>query len=283
MISFDPQAIGWVDDGSEGGAIKRLYNEFMIVPFDTEPTSESSGQLFNNFYNAFGGRAYGNGAVLMLGHNTTPGAYIRRSFTFRGTMLGLCMASFANSVPIPEYTVLIDGVAYPCGDCDAVKKTPVRWDNPSLVLQDMTYMEVIATNLSDTVHQASIIYLSNLTIATGMSIYGIGVSRAAGYKEPPTSVWRLGKTALTTVPTAISSNTSLLIKAISKFIFYNSTEAAVAVTVSYSNNEPVFVKSVAALSTEEWVFPDLFAIDTALYYVSASAESAVTMTVIGRV
>lgn len=280
-LGFDLQANGWVDDGTESGALRVKPKDMVIIPFDTEPFSQSTGASLNAFYNGLSGREYGNGSVLTMSLNIGTGNYIRRVFTFRGAMLGICR-EISTSISNVPYTVVIDGVAYKAGKKSNKEVIPLQWDTQQPI-QDNTFVEVIATDLPDTVHQGEIIIQGNASAVTTLKVFGISVSRSAGYREPVPAAWYLGKAALTTTLTALSSFAAIGVKSVSKFIFYNSTGSPVTVTVSYAGTNPLFVQSVPANSTIEWSFPIPFAIDKSLYQVSASADNAITMSVIGRV
>lgn len=275
-INFDLQANGWLDDGTESGAIRTRKKSMVIIPFDSKDNTSVVGATVN-FYNSLSGSENSNGSVLSVQVNQGTTNFFQKKFPFRGTMLGIARRASDNV----NYTVIIDGVAYKAGAGNPNSVKPYEWSTQNLYA-DNTYVEVIATNLPDTQHEVEIIVQGNAVSTINFNLYGIGVSRDAGYREPMQSIWRILNVTIPTTLTAISTLSTTPIKAVGKYCFYNSTASAVVVTVSYGGTAPVFVQSVPPTSTIEWNFNPLQAIDTSLYQVSASTASAITMTLFGR-
>lgn len=275
-INFDVQANGWLDDGTESGALRTHRKSMVIIPFDSSAITANTGATIN-FYNSLSGVEYSNGSVYSVQINQGTGNYAQIKVPFRGTMFGICR----RSSDVINYTVMIDGVAYPAGTGNLNFIQPLEWSSQSS-FGDNKFVEVITTNLSDGFHEAEIIVQGSASASINFNLYGIGVSRDAGYREPVPSIWRILNVTLPTTLATISSLSSTAIKAVGKYCFYNSSANAVTVTVSYGASAPVFVQSVPAGQTIEWNFNPIQAIDTSLYQVSASA-TGVQMTLFGRV
>lgn len=275
-INFDLQANGWLDDGTESGVIRTHRKSVVIIPFDSSFIQASTGASIN-FYNGLSGTAYSNGSVVSVQVTQGTGNYAQIKIPFRGTMFGIARRSY----DVINYTVMIDGVAYPAGTGNSNAIQPNEWLSQS-AFQDNKYVEMITNNLLDTTHEAEIIVQGIASGTLNFNLFGIAVSKDSGYREPVPSIWRIMNVTLPTTLATIASLSSTPISSVGKYCFYNSTASAVTVTVSYGGTAPVFVQSVPAGQTIEWNFNPLQAIDTTLYQVSASA-TGIQMTLFGRV
>lgn len=275
-INLDPQATGWVDDGSESGIIKTKNNDIVIVPFSDEPLDESAGAILNAFYNGLSGIEESNGSVISLQIGVGSTNYVKKSFSFRGSVLGI----LRDAAKVP-YTVVIDGIAYQAGYQVGKNNMPLRWENGNSFI-DSRYLEVIVDDLPNTLHHCDIIIQGNASSQVSFKIFGLGLSKQAGYERPEEKVWYIGNVALPNTVTSIANLTTARIKSVSKFIFYNYSANAADVTVSYLGSNPIFISSVPAGKTVEWSFPTLLSFDASIYRVMCNTASAVNMSIIGR-
>jgi hypothetical protein len=275
-INFDLQANGWIDDGTESGAIRTDRKSMVVIPIDSSVILASVGANINT-YNSLSGVENSNGSVVSVQITQGTGNFAQIKIPFRGTMFGIARRSSDKF----GYTVMIDGVAYKAGTANEGIIQPVEWAS-RVQFSDNQYVEMISTNLPDTFHEAEIIIQGVASDPLNFNLYGIGVSRDAGYKEPLPSIWRVMNVPLPSTLTDILTLDQTPIRSVGKFCFYNSSVSAVTVTVSYGGSTPVFVQSVPPTSTIEWNFSNPMAIDTSLYQVSASVASVVKMTLFGR-
>lgn len=254
LVSIDPQASGWQDDGTESGTnrINIAQGNLIPIPFRTNNCNISSAGTASAVINAsnltnFDGTA--TGMFCNIPASASLGGGIRVSFWFNGPILSLRYTELVGYA-LPKIAVNIDGVNYPVPTSqsrDAISND-VFTNAPAEIQQS-----IVARNLGEGAHFAEIFLQQDTTLAARVYLHGFSVSESAGYVRAPNGVkCAPAQITLTTSYGNILSGNSAL-ASVRKLFFYNPTGAAISVSVraiSTATN-PFFVKSVPANDTIE--------------------------------
>ena len=287
IISLDPQATGWRDDGSESGVVRAEVVrgiDLVRVPLrDGQFTlnGSSSSATRGSWQENSDGTA--SGIIISVAAAATAPTTV--SFPFSGRVLGLRFNPGYNSPNIgpgiTDFSVMIDGVAYPASshimrpDADA----------PSNIASGEVGV-LIADNLDFGPHYATIVFPPHPTINARWALFGFLLEKAAGYEPTPKMSLLGSPTVLTTATTSLhllaSGTSAKNPRAIRGAFFINSTATAVTVTLAASGAD-FFTVSVPANGSAQWTLPSPLGLNPNTMTIRASAASAVTATMIEEV
>lgn len=253
MITIDPQASGFRDDGTESGVTR-----FEVVRGGWKPmswrrggyTSAAAGTATVGSLGSLSGSALWTGTSIQmtvpanaaLGNGTTMGFWIHgnkfalRYVTASGVSPGCTIDGITYDVPLSEATPL-----------NPITLSGIGYDEGPLVK--------VADDLGNGFH---FVELSFPCAATGSTrswvLHGYGVDDIEGYEERS----REGRTganqvALTgTYQAMLGALTSTNIRTVRKLFFYNSTGGAITATLRHITYGTIWTKSVPAGETVEW-------------------------------
>lgn len=278
VITIDPQAAGWVDDGTESGTnrINLAQGNLIPVPFranNCNISAAGSGVLAvinaTNLTN-FDGTA--TGMFCTIPANAALGGGIRVAFWFNGPILSLRYTE-VSGYALPKMAVNIDGVSYSVPSSqsrDAISNT-VFTNAPAEVQQS-----IIAKNLGEGAHFAEIFLQQNVSISTRVYLHGYSAAESSGYVRAPNGI-KCGPAQIsvtTSYGNILSGNSALA--SVRKLFLYNPTGAAIIASVRSSSTaaNPFYVKSVPAGDTIELDFGGL-AYDISTIQVLGSANGLI--------
>lgn len=277
IIGIDPQANGWLDDGSEGGAIRtrEAHGPLVMVPLKTlhyyAQITGSAAATRNT--STMTSNPDGTGTNIQMQVVSGTGNSVRIWFPFTGSAFGVY---FLRATTTPDFTVVVDGEA-----------REVKGYYDVLVTEGITQIVgsaqvVTHDNLSDGEHVAEIILTGDASATKTLVFFGVLLDSNAGYQAPPRLLHNPRIVALTTadvaIPFAPPTSAERTLLGIRKVFYYNSTAEAVTVTIKYLA-DVIWKKEVPANSTVEFDPGGVTAINNG-WYQSASA-TGVTATIIG--
>jgi hypothetical protein len=272
----DTQIAGVYDDGSEGGALRvgRADTGIVLVPFADIPTSvesNSSTTTISYYSDLAGPRQAGYGAFTAT--LTDSAKYSRLRFTFNGPTLGIWCGT---PTPNPQFDVFIDGVPY------RVDPTRLIWDSQTEALDGGLNYQMVARDLSDTLHHADIVLMGQTGKSRTWALYGIAVAKSAGYRDYDSTGWLFAQGPYA-VPVAGATLTTLgfTTMQLRKLWFVNSTGGAVVATLKH-NTAITWSKSVPANDTVELDLGGLVSMSPGLWSLFAGSDSALTVIGVGR-
>jgi hypothetical protein len=282
-VTLDPQATGWFDDGSEGGAVRAAITrgDLVMMPFRGGHFAVPNGGV-TYYGGGFLDNEDGSGsrAILSVAHGTGgSGANIIQPFY--GSVFGLRW--LRDSTAPTCFSVIIDGMSYLVAGQDP------RWVGDGLTVADTHSLVVIAKDLPEVPgggpHWADISVTQDSNLDRSLTLFGYLVERRAGYAKPAPRIHLNASGTLTTNPTAICDIGGYgqygiySTPAIRGIIYSNISLASATVTIKQGSNA-LATCTIAAGST--WTFDPLgpFALN-ATYTHQASAASSLTYMVLG--
>lgn len=285
LISLDPQAIGWEDDGSDSGVVRTrlLRGDLVEVPFRSlqfyaelaggaTATYQSTGVYSNP-------DGSGTGINVSVPPGVATGAGVRLWLPFSGRAFGVRWRR--DRASMAAFSVAVDGQAVPVASGLI----------PRLVAEGLTTQITDAQARAvthdalpdDGPHLAELAFVSDPGATSTVTVYGVLLDSRVGYRQLP----RVGQVVSTTVLTAsaveIPANRGnvLTFRSLRKVIYANTTAGAITVTVKNGANT-IWAKSIAANDTAELDFGGAGLAPSAAYTHQASAAASVNATVIGE-
>lgn len=277
LISLDPQAIGWQDDGSEAGVLRTQINrgDLVPVPFST-PTSYWLEQVGAGFATYTSGSLPENldgtatGLKLSVAHGLNNG--VRVWYPFRGRVFGLRW--LAKSSQTAGTSVTVDGVSVSLGD-------PIP---QALVAEGMTTQlgtelgAVLFDDLPPGPHLAEIVMTSDPVVDRALQLHGLLLDARAGYRAPTQGVAVLDSAACPTSATRIASGLNERASAVRKVIYLNTGASPATVTVLYSA-APIWMAAIQPNETATFDPGGLLSVTT--QHTHQASAAGVTATVLG--
>lgn len=272
MISIDPQATGWLDDGTESGIqrVRLSHGNLVPVHFRTsncvlQPSGTASVSL--NAVNTANFDGTSTGLFCSIPGSAALGNGARIAWWFNGPVLVLRYSSHGGT--LPPMSACVDGISY---DIPATQGyDPITnsqfGDGPA----EMQYA-LIADTLGTGPHFAEV-FVQQTTYQSTLYLHGYMAAESAGYL-PPEKGLKFGSAQITvsTSYAGIYSGNSAL-KAVKKLFFNNPTAGAVTVSVRSISTaaNPFWVKSVAVGDTAELDMTGLSYDITTMQVVGSSA------------
>lgn len=260
LVSIDPQAKGWQDDGTESGTnrINIAQGNLIPIPFRTNNCNISAAGTASAVINAVNLTNFDNtstGMFCTIPANAALGGGLRISFWFNGPILSLRYTE-VTGFALPKMAVNIDGVSYsvPASQSRDAISNDVFTNAPAELQQS-----IIAKNLGEGAHFAEILLQQDTTINTRVYLHGFSVAESSGYVRAPSGI-KCGAAQIAVTGTygnILSGNSALA--SVRKLFFYNTTGSAITVSVRSSSTaaNPFYVKSVPANDTIELDFGGL--------------------------
>lgn len=284
VIGLDPQANGWVDDGTESGVIRTrsVRSDLVRVPFrDGHITYNGSSAIVTREAWQENADGSASGFLVSVAAAATAPAIIEH--LFYGRVYGIRLLQNYNSPNIgpgiTDFGINIDGKSYPVSGAYTRQDT-----NTSSTFPNGEAVLVIADDLPNGPHKATLIFPAHPTINAQWGLLGFAAERAAGY-EPLERVALFGTSAvLGTSDTALSalyrsSSVSKTGRGVYGAVFYNSTASPVIVTIK-NNATDIYALTVPANGSADWTLPHLVSVISANLKFRAATATAVTVTVI---
>lgn len=282
-IAIDPQAVGWRDDGSEGGVIQTALSQsgLSIVPFSLSLVSTSSGgsgsycsastaSLWANWRGEYSSVACGTGAAIS--------AYAQFSFCVSGKTIGLLVVPPA--IGLGNVVVLIDGEAY------LFPAFALKSFMTGSAIGTAAVPLIIATNLADTLHFVEVIAVGSVAIGAQNYVFTgvLAESRLYGNFPVPVTSQVCGSkvfTVSTEITLATSGYVTIAPIGITCLAFYNYDNSAQSVTIGSATGQIDEKIAIPALSSavREWTIP--LRRSTSSIFLTASAANVIRVTTYG--
>jgi hypothetical protein len=253
QTSFDTQANGWRDDGTESGALRTelTRGNLVLIPLDTHSGFiEMSASGSGNIIAVTDGLSNRTGNQWLYLQLPDANSAVSISFRFNGRALGFCLAT--NYSPgTSGMTAQIDGVMHP------FPPAPVLIGDPTNHGPGYGYHYYpIVDNLPDGVHQCRFTMVG-ADVNQIVKLFGIFVEERVGYRPAPTSAI-LANSAI--VATASRQTFSALFSGNVDFTYLsaihlaNVTASDCLVTLD-KNNVTFWREVISANKTREINFP----------------------------
>lgn len=273
-------AIGWIDDGTESGALRAaiVRGDLVPVPIRTGQytTTQNGTSTINEVAIGVESNEDGSSAALMFSAvaGTNQGCGIQ--LIAYGRVVGIRWRRDTAAANPATFTVTIDGVAY------GVPTAPL-FLGQSINLTDGHCYYVVADNLSDGPHSVGVFVNADPAGGTNRTliVYGLLLERRAGYGPPLHIQTTTTPVVLTTSATSINrlGGTARALRGVRKILYTNTSGSPATVTFQI-NGTTVWQKSIAAGDSADLDFGALTAMDTTYKHL-ASATSAITAMLIG--
>lgn len=230
IIGIDPQAIGWRDDGTEGGVLRTEPVGGNPVPLPIiqgqhtiSATGSTASYQAGLTYNP-DGSASGINISVPSGNN---GVII--SQTFYGRAFGVRYQATGGEGP---FTVVVDGVAV------AVPTSPY-YDTQARVITHR--------DLPEGQHRADIIVAAKASGTASLTLFGWLVDRSAGYQPPPNLAQMINGGEVPTTKGYINYGVSgQQLAAVERVLYANPTESELTVTLTYISSGPLTTLTIPA-------------------------------------
>lgn len=282
--AIDPQANGWIDDGTEGGVVRTAVagSGLVLCPigvFDYAVSGGTTSVTSNpGVWSVADPRTAHRSVQVKVDSAANANATV--SFRFKGKALGLALCP-TSTQGFAHVSALIDGQAF---DLPTAFLTP---PTESVSVDSAEMFVPIADNLPDGTHNCQLIFSGDGSVRY-WDLHGFYAEERAGYAPVPPNAYLFGTARLATLNTryqasALWSGQMSYVAQVSSIILANLSSGAVKVTVD-NNSTAFWYETLAAFSTKIIAFPLPVAMNafTLGFTADTSAAVDVTLTAVNR-
>jgi len=283
ILSIDPQANGWRDDGSESGLIRteHVRGNLVPIPFDALQyyAELSGGATATSAPTGVYSNPDGSGTGVNVSIPSGADAGVRLWMPFYGRGFGVRWRR-DSGLTATNLSVVVDGeaVGVDTGNLPHLVAEAITTQITDAEARAITHPLLP----NDGPHVAEIHVIRDPSATATITLYGFLLDERAGYRPLPRVAQMLTTTVLTAaaVEIPVGRGTALAMRAIRKVIYTNITAGPVTVTVKNGANT-VWARSIPANETIEFDPGTAIAASSAFTH-QASAATSVNATVIGE-
>lgn len=238
---LDPQAIGWKDDGTDGGVIRTevargglVFQSFNLLDQARVIVSGGTTACTLNLGTpsiSFG--AFSHSCLFCKVHPTV-GSLLTVRFYFRGKRLWLALGTL-DSVSHAQTTVFVDGQAYQLPLCPVDPLT-----NAKIIHNERCLAYKVSDDFDDGIHSCSVTFHGTTAATLTNYMYGYYVDAATGARPPEPTVFAVGPAVVTAVATratinSLTGSNANFIAAVDSVCIANTSAGTVVVALDINN------------------------------------------------